>query len=53
MRLCEEQPDITEHLRFNRYEFYAQDTWKPRNNMTLDYGVRYSLYPPITDATTC
>ncbi len=26
----EAQTDVTEHLRFNRYEFYAQDTWKPR-----------------------
>src|SRR5262249_6303094 len=46
----EAQTDVTEHLRFNRYEFYAQDTWRPRPNVTVDYGVRYSLYPPITDA---
>jgi hypothetical protein len=45
----EAQTDVTEHLRFNRYEFYAQDTWKPRGNVTVDYGVRYALYPPITD----
>ena len=41
---------MTEHLRFNRYEMFAQDSWKPRANVTVDYGVRYSLYPPITDA---
>ena len=29
---------------------FAQDCWKPRGNITVDYGVRYSLYPPITDA---
>jgi hypothetical protein len=46
----EAQSDVIEHLRFNRYEFYAQDSWKPRSNVTVDYGVRYSLYPPITDA---
>jgi hypothetical protein len=45
----EAQNDVTEHLRFNRYEMYAQDTWKPRGNLTVDYGIRYSLYPPITD----
>jgi carboxypeptidase family protein len=45
----ESQTDVTEHLRFNRYEMFAQDTWKPRGNLTFDYGVRYSLYPPITD----
>ena len=46
----EAQNDVTEHLRFNRYEMYAQDTWKPRGNVTVDMGVRYSLYPPVTDA---
>ena len=46
----EAEIDVTEHLRFNRYEFYAQDSWKPRPNVTIDYGLRYSLYPPITDA---
>lgn len=45
----EAEIDVTEHLRFNRYEMYAQDSWKPRSNVTVDYGVRYSLYPPITD----
>ncbi|HEV3139650.1 MAG TPA: carboxypeptidase-like regulatory domain-containing protein, partial [Vicinamibacterales bacterium] len=46
----EAEVDVTEHLRFNRYELYAQDSWKPRADVTVDYGVRYSLYPPITDA---
>jgi hypothetical protein len=46
----EAQNDVTVHLRFNRYEMYAQDTWKPRGNLTVDYGIRYSLYPPVTDA---
>jgi hypothetical protein len=45
----ESQNDVTEHLRFHRYEMFAQDSWKPRSNITVDYGVRYSLYPPLTD----
>src|SRR3954463_8616561 len=45
----EAQRDVTVHLRFNRYEMFAQDSWKPRANVTVDYGVRYSLYPPVTD----
>ena len=28
---------------------YAQDSWRARSNVTLDLGVRYSLYPPLTD----
>ena len=45
----EAQTDVTVHLRFNRYEIFAQDTWKPRGNVSVDYGLRYSLYPPVTD----
>jgi outer membrane receptor protein involved in Fe transport len=30
--------------------FYAQDTWKPRANMTVTYGLRYDVYrPPAAD----
>src|SRR3954471_8358768 len=46
----EAEIDVTNHLRFNRFEFFAQDAWRARPNITIDYGVRYSLYPPITDA---
>jgi hypothetical protein len=45
----EAERDIDMNLRFNRFEFYAQDTWRPTARLTVDYGVRYSLYPPITD----
>lgn len=44
----EAQQDVTNHLRFNRYEAFAQDTWR-LGNVTLDYGVRYSLFPAIVD----
>lgn len=45
----EAERDIDMQLRFNRFELYAQDTWRPRADVTVDYGVRYSLYPPLTD----
>ena len=45
----EAERDIDLNLRFNRFEFYAQDTWRPRADLTVDYGLRYSLYPPLTD----
>ena len=45
----ESEIDITNNLRFNRYEMFVQDTWRIRPNITLDYGLRYALYPKITD----
>jgi hypothetical protein len=30
-------------MRWHDYEFYAGDTYKVRHNLTLEYGVRYSL----------
>ncbi|HKO96428.1 MAG TPA: carboxypeptidase-like regulatory domain-containing protein [Pyrinomonadaceae bacterium] len=31
--------------RYDEYEFYAQDSWKMRNDLTLTYGVRWHIYP--------
>ena len=45
----EAQADVTNNLRFNRYEMFVQDTWRVGSNVTVDYGVRYALYPGITD----
>ena len=46
---AEAEIDVTNHLRFQRYEAFAQDTYRIRSNVTLDYGVRYALYPAIKD----
>ena len=32
--------------RFNQFEFYFQDSWKVRRNLTLELGVRYNFLPP-------
>ncbi|MBC7931033.1 MAG: carboxypeptidase regulatory-like domain-containing protein [Rubrivivax sp.] len=45
----EDQTDVTVNLRFGRREFFAQDTWKIRRNLTLDIGVRYQFFVPVTD----
>jgi hypothetical protein len=45
----EDEFDVTVNLRFGRREFFAQDTWKLRPNLTLDLGVRYQFFVPVTD----
>lgn len=30
----------------NWYEFYAQDSWHLKRNLTVTYGLRWSLFPP-------
>lgn len=45
----EDQFDVTVNLRFGRREVFAQDTWRIRPNLTLDYGVRYQYFVPVTD----
>jgi hypothetical protein len=32
-------------FRYNEYEFFAQDSWRVRNNLTLTYGLRWHYYP--------
>lgn len=42
--------DYTADLRQKNFEGYAQDEWRARNNLTLYFGVRYSLFGQPRDA---
>jgi hypothetical protein len=45
----EDERDVTVNLRFGRRELFFQDTWKMRPNLTIDLGVRYQYFVPVTD----
>ena len=42
--------DNPQHLRTQSYDFFAQDTWRIRPNLTLSLGVRYEFNKPPVDA---
>ena len=36
--------------RMKQYNFFAQDEWKFRKNITISYGLRWEVNPPPTEA---
>ncbi|HKF04313.1 MAG TPA: carboxypeptidase-like regulatory domain-containing protein [Candidatus Sulfotelmatobacter sp.] len=37
---------IRRNYGLNWYEFYGQDSWRIKRNLTVTYGLRWSLFPP-------
>ena len=46
---AEPETEIASAFRWNRYELFVQDSWKARPGFTLDFGVRYVVYPGVLD----
>jgi hypothetical protein len=42
--------DLTANIMDNQFEWYAQDTWRARPNLTISYGMRWSFFRQPTDA---
>ena len=43
--------DVTANIFDNQFEYYGQDTWRIRPNLTVTYGVRHSFFRQPTDAS--
>lgn len=43
--------DVTANIFDNQFEYYGQDTWRLRRNLTVTYGVRHSFFRQPTDAS--
>ncbi|MBI3681524.1 MAG: carboxypeptidase regulatory-like domain-containing protein [Acidobacteria bacterium] len=41
---------IRRDFRNEEYEMYWQDSWRVARNLTLSYGLRWSLMPPVHEA---
>jgi hypothetical protein len=43
--------DVTANIFDNQFEYYGQDTWRVRQNLTVTYGIRHSFFRQPTDAS--
>jgi hypothetical protein len=43
--------DVTANIFDNQFEYYGQDTWRVRKNVTVTYGIRHSFFRQPTDAS--
>ena len=43
--------DVTANIFDNQFEYYGQDTWRVRPNLTITYGIRHSFFRQPTDAS--
>ncbi len=45
----EQSPNIVRDMSYNIFEVYAQDSWKAKDRLTLEYGLRISHLGPWTE----
>jgi hypothetical protein len=42
---------VPRHFRTHEWEWYGQDSWRVRKNLTMTYGLRYTLLQPPYETT--
>ena len=42
---------VPRHFRSHEWEWYGQDSWRIRKNLTMTYGLRYTLLQPPYETT--
>ena len=43
--------DVTANIFDNQFEYYGQDTWRIKPNLSVTYGLRHSFFRQPTDAS--
>jgi hypothetical protein len=43
--------DVTANIFDNQFEYYGQDSWRVKKNLTVTYGIRHSFFRQPTDAS--
>jgi hypothetical protein len=51
LQLIQEGTLVPRHFRDHEYEMYAQDQWRMKPNLTITYGLRYSILEPPYETT--
>ena len=46
---AQNSPDV--HPYSTHFALFAQDDWRPTSKVTINYGIRYDLRPPMADAS--